>query len=66
MGKTIDEAMDELQDGLDFSYVAADVRGKQLTEEQHKAKERTLMNLILGETSEHEARLHELFRKAEG
>ncbi len=63
---TIDEAMNELQEGLDFSYVAAEARGKKLTEEQHKAKERTLVNLLLSETPEHEARLHELFRKAEG
>ncbi len=59
---TIDEVMDELQDDLDFSYFSAEVQGKQLTEEQHKAKERTLVNLVLSETSEHKERLHELFR----
>ncbi len=62
---TIDEVMDELQDGFDFSYFAAEVQGKQLTEEQHKAKDRTLVNLVLSETIEHNERLHELFRKVE-
>ena len=56
---TIDKAMNELQEGLDFSYVVAEVQGKQLTEKQHKAKGHTLLNLVLSETPEHEARLQE-------
>ncbi len=60
MDLTLDETMDAMQESLDFSYFAAEIKGKQLTEEQHKAKEKALVNLILSETPEHEARLREL------
>lgn len=63
MSITIDEVMDELQEGLDFSYVAAEIRGKRLTEEQHRAKEKTLLNLILSRTPEHEERLQEILQR---
>ncbi len=41
MSKAIDKTMSDLQKDFDFSYVVAEVKGKQLTEEQHKAKEQT-------------------------
>lgn len=61
MDRTLDEAMEELQENLDFSYFVDEIRGKQLTEEQHKAKERALVNLVLSQTPEHESRLQELY-----
>lgn len=60
MSKAIDKTMSDLQKDFDFSYVVAEVKGKQLTEEQHKAKEHTLLNLVLSETPENEARLQEV------
>ncbi len=60
MGLTLDETMDALQGYFDFSYFAAEIQGKQLSEEQHKAKERTLVNLVLSQTPEHGVRLQEL------
>ena len=64
MSKTIDEVMDELQDGLDFSYIIAEMQGKPLTEKQHRTKERILMNLVISETPEHKARLREILECA--
>ncbi len=59
--KELNKALDDMQKGMDFSYVTAEVKGETLTSEQKAAKDRMLGNLRIMETPEHEARVQELF-----